>query len=78
GGILLMLFLTTTLILIVDLTANRSSLNFKVLLFVVALFSGISFVLNEKNKTNKLLEIALFKNKQFIKLLGAFFLLQYS
>nr|WP_257594032.1 MFS transporter [Lactiplantibacillus plantarum] len=38
GGILLMLFLTTTLILIVDLTANRSSLNFKVLLFVVALF----------------------------------------
>lgn len=64
--------------LIVDLTANSHSFKLKLLLLGLALLSGIIFLLNEKHKTHKLLEIELFKNKQFIKLLGAFFLLQYS
>ncbi|MFT8323996.1 MAG: MFS transporter [Lentilactobacillus hilgardii] len=78
GGFFLILFLTTTLMLIVDLTANSHSFKLKLLLLGLALLSGIIFLLNEKHKTHKLLEIELFKNKQFIKLLGAFFLLQYS
>lgn len=78
GGICLTIFLSTTLMFIVNLTANSSSLKFNLILLGTVFFSGLLFLLNEKNKSHKLLELALFKNKRFLQLLSAFFLLQFS
>lgn len=66
------------MIFVVNLTANSSSFKLNLSLLAIACLSGIFFLRNEKNKTNKLLELSLFKNEQFLKLLSAFFLLQYS
>jgi EmrB/QacA subfamily drug resistance transporter len=78
GGICLTIFLSTALMFIVNLTANSSSLKFNLILLGTVFFSGLLFLLNEKNKSHKLLELALFKNKRFLQLLSAFFLLQFS
>lgn len=78
GGICLTIFLSTALMFIVNLTANSSSLKFNFILLGTVFFSGLLFLLNEKNKSHKLLELALFKNKRFLQLLSAFFLLQFS
>lgn len=78
GGICLTIFLSTALMFIVNLTANSSSLKFNLILLGTIFFSGLLFLLNEKNKSHKLLELALFKNKRFLQLLSAFFLLQFS
>lgn len=78
GGICLTIFLSTALMFIVNLTANSSSLKFNLILLGTVFFSGLLFLLNEKNKGHKLLELALFKNKRFLQLLSAFFLLQFS
>ncbi|MES5130802.1 MFS transporter [Lactobacillus iners] len=78
GGICLTIFLSTALMFIVNLTANSSSLKFNLILLETVFFSGLLFLLNEKNKSHKLLELALFKNKRFLQLLSAFFLLQFS
>lgn len=78
GGICLTIFLSTALMFIVNLTANSSSLKFNLILLGTVFFSGLLFLLNEKNKNHKLLELALFKNKRFLQLLSAFFLLQFS
>lgn len=78
GGICLTIFLSTALMFIVNLTANSSSLKFNLILLGTVFFSGLLFLLNEKNKSHKLLELALFKNKCFLQLLSAFFLLQFS
>lgn len=77
-GICLTIFLSTALMFIVNLTANSSSLKFNLILLGTVFFSGLLFLLNEKNKSHKLLELALFKNKRFLQLLSAFFLLQFS
>lgn len=78
GGICLTIFLSTALMFIVNLTANSSSLKLNLILLGTVFFSGLLFLLNEKNKSHKLLELALFKNKRFLQLLSAFFLLQFS
>lgn len=78
GGICLTIFLSTALMFIVNLTANSSSLKLNLILLGTVFFSGLLFLLNEKNKSHKLLELALFKNKCFLQLLSAFFLLQFS
>lgn len=78
GGICLIIFLSTALMFIVNLTANSSSLKLNLILLGTVFFSGLLFLLNEKNKSHKLLELALFKNKRFLQLLSAFFLLQFS
>lgn len=78
GGICLTIFLSTALMFIVNLTANSSSLKFNLILLGTVFFSGLLFLLHEKNKSHKLLELALFKNKRFLQLLSAFFLLQFS
>lgn len=78
GGICLTIFLSTALMFIVNLTANSSSLKFNLILLGTVFFSSLLFLLNEKNKSHKLLELALFKNKRFLQLLSAFFLLQFS
>lgn len=78
GGICLTIFLSTALMFIVNLTANSSSLKFNLILLGTVFFSGLLFLLNEKNKSHKFLELALFKNKRFLQLLSAFFLLQFS
>lgn len=78
GGICLTIFLSTALMFFVNLTANSSSLKFNLILLGTVFFSGLLFLLNEKNKSHKLLELALFKNKRFLQLLSAFFLLQFS
>ena len=78
GGICLTIFLSTALMFIVNLTANSSSLKFNLILLGTVFFRGLLFLLNEKNKSHKLLELALFKNKRFLQLLSAFFLLQFS
>lgn len=78
GGICLTIFLSTALMFIVNLTANSSSLKLNLILLGTVFFSGLLFLLNEKNKRHKLLELALFKNKRFLQLLSAFFLLQFS
>lgn len=78
GGICLTIFLSTALMFIVNLTANSSSLKFNLILLGTVFFSGLLFLLNEKNKSHKLLELGLFKNKRFLQLLSAFFLLQFS
>lgn len=78
GGICLTIFLSTVLMFIVNLTANSSSLKLNLILLGTVFFSGLLFLLNEKNKSHKLLELALFKNKCFLQLLSAFFLLQFS
>lgn len=78
GGICLTIFLSTALMFIVNLTANSSSLKFNLILLGTVFFSGLLFLLNEKNKSHKLLELALLKNKRFLQLLSAFFLLQFS
>lgn len=78
GGICLTIFLSTALMFIVNLTANSSSLKFNLILLGTVFFSGLLFLLNEKNKSHKLLELAVFKNKRFLQLLSAFFLLQFS
>lgn len=78
GGICLTIFLSTALMFIVNLTANSSSLKFNLILLGTVFCSGLLFLLNEKNKSHKLLELALFKNKRFLQLLSAFFLLQFS
>lgn len=78
GGICLTIFLSTALMFIVNLTANSSSLKLNLILLGTVFFSVLLFLLNEKNKSHKLLELALFKNKRFLQLLSAFFLLQFS
>ncbi len=78
GGIFLAIFLTTTLMFIVNLTANSSSFKLYLFLLGTAFFSGLLFLLNEKHKSHRLLELSLFKNKRFLQLLSAFFLLQFS
>ena len=78
GGICLTIFLSTALMFIVNLTANSSSLKLNLILLGTVFFSCLLFLLNEKNKSHKLLELALFKNKRFLQLLSAFFLLQFS
>ncbi|WP_415625250.1 MFS transporter [Oenococcus sp.] len=78
GGFFLAIFLTTALMFVVNLTANSSSIQLNLSLLGVACLSGMIFLHSEKNKSNQLLALSLFKNKQFVRLLSAFFLLQFS
>ncbi|KRL00163.1 hypothetical protein FC81_GL000543 [Liquorilactobacillus capillatus DSM 19910] len=76
GGISLAALLTATLLLIVNLTSGNGSLILQILLIVIIIISCAAFLYFERNNPQRLLEITLLKNTQFISLLIPFFLLQ--
>ncbi|CAM3122496.1 drug resistance transporter, EmrB/QacA subfamily [Lactobacillus bombicola] len=73
GGITLTGLLIITLLLIVS-TASKS--NYRIFLLLTAIICCILFIYFEKNNKNYIIDISLFKNRQFDIFLISFFLLQ--
>lgn len=70
GGITLTGLLITTLLLIVS-TASKS--NYRIFLLLIAIICCILFIYFEKNNKNYIIDISLFKNRQFDIFLISFF-----
>lgn len=75
GGALLVVLLVSSLLLIINLSSG-ANINEALILLVLVVISCVLFVKVERGNSSGVVDITLFKNKQFVLFLLTFFLLQ--